>query len=206
MKQMRTMLLVSAFGLFAAPAAWGQTASERAAKRLADILDPAGKSGSILSSPKVRMGPAKIERPEPNLPLATAEPPAVPSPDKKAPRPRLSPEPSPLAVNVGDPVAPPSAPLQTGPLAKQLGTDVQPPIPLPILGAYLRDRASVADPSMEISAMSLVRDQKPERVNPVSFAPWNLPDPFETSLAIRLRELWPEQPTPPPFLLAPTAR
>ncbi len=206
MMSMRTMIFGCAMLLSIAPLASGQTASAKVAQRIGAILDPAGKGGGVLSSPQPRVGPAKIERPEAALPLANAVPPLAPLPEKKAPRPRLSPEPSPLAANVGDPVVPQPTVLPAGPLAKQLATDAQAAVPLPILGVQVRDRISVADPSMEISALSILREQKPQRLNPVAFSPWNLPDPFENAIVIRLREPWAEEPMPPLFVTPPTGR
>ena len=206
MMSMRTMIFGCALSLAIAPLSWGQSASAKVAQRIGAILDPAGKDGGVISSPQSRVGPAKIERPEATLPLADAAPPLAPLPEKKSPQPRLSPEPSPLAANVGAPAAPQPTVLPAGPLAKQLAANPQVAAPLPILGVQVRDRISVADPSMEISALSILREQKPQRLNAVAFSPWNLPDPFENAIVIRLRELWAEEPMPPLFVTPPTGR
>jgi hypothetical protein len=105
------------------------------------------------------------------------------------------------AVNFGQSGAPPKAPL-----AKQYAVDVQKPVPLPILGAYVRDRVSVADPTLEISAIAILTPQAPWRLNPVPFSPWNLPDPFERANEIRLREPPPENTELPLFIVSPTRR
>jgi hypothetical protein len=98
------------------------------------------------------------------------------------------------------------APPPPGKLVKQLGVDAQKPAPLPIMGAYVRDRVSVADPSGEISALSILTPQKPERLNPAPFSPWNLPDPFEHANVIRLRQPWPESFDLPLLIQPPTRR
>jgi hypothetical protein len=92
-----------------------------------------------------------------------------------------------------------------GKLMKQPSVDVQKPTPLPVMGTYVRDRVSVADPSMEISAASILKPQKAERVVPAPFTPWNLPDPFEHAETIRLREPLPEN-TELPVFVAPLTR
>jgi hypothetical protein len=104
-------------------------------------------------------------------------------------------------ISFGQAVAPPK-----GKLVKPISIDVQKPAPLPTLGAYVRDRVSVADPSAEISARSILKRQNPARLNPVPFAPANLPDPFEHAEAVRLRTPWPESPEPPLFVVPPTKR
>src|SRR2546421_39995 len=79
----------------------------------------------------------------------------------------------------GEPVLPEAVELPTGPLVRLPSVDARETIPLPILAQPQRDRASLADPTIEASMAAALGEITPHRLLPVPFAPLNLPDPFE---------------------------
>lgn len=173
--------------------AHAQTSSVKASARIRELLDPTNQSVPVAATaPAPRVGPAKIERPESKLPLIDAGPPAISQPILKPVRPASPPEPSIVTATFAEPVFPSPRSLPDGLLYQQIVMDLKSAPPLPYLGAYVKDRISLADPTGEISAQAILKPQSPERANPAPFAPWNLPDPFENWLAIQLRDAWPE--------------
>ena len=89
--------------------------------------------------------------------------------------------------------------VSAGPLLRMPSVNMDQPIPVPILAKPLRDRASLADPTLEASLAAALATSAPRRAGPLPFAPINLPDPFEHSRAIRLRRSLDEAPMPPPI-------
>ena len=83
-----------------------------------------------------------------------------------------------------------------GPLLRLPSVNVEQPIPVPILAKPQRDRASLADPTLEVSVAAALTPLTPRRAGPVPFVPINLPDPFEHGHAIRLRNPPDEAPLP----------
>lgn len=196
-----------AFCLCGTPA-WAQTAEEKFAALMQSRLDPTATLDlrGFAKAPKPRVGPSKVERPD--LPIAPAElePPPAPLPAGRPVRPRLGAEPPALSELRVHAQAPPQVVLPAGPLAKQWAPDVKTPIPLPLLGGYVADRVSLADPSLEASVGLTREPQTPARAGEAPFSPWNLPDPFEHANTVRLRQPWPEDPNPPTFPVRPTSR
>ena len=203
---LRTKLLTACVLMLAANTGQAQSLSSKLSAGLQERLAPTNSSAASLMTPAKtgRVGAAKIERPEPNLTIAEVVVPPVPTPRDKEVRPRISPERSPLAAWFAEPITPHEVAFADAPLAKQQGVDVQSVPPLPILGNYVKDRVSLADPSWEVSGFLILSPQSPERLNSVPFSAWNLPDPFENAVVIRLREVWAETPDLPRFIVPPT--
>lgn len=142
---------------------------------------------------------------QPQLGLTNVDvlPSLVPLPPIKPYRPRNAQEPAPLLGWTGDrelpaPIKAPAATpvVQVNP---QLETMAQ-------FGQYVRDRASLADPTWEASMLLILDPKSPWRDAPLPFHPLNLPDPFEAANAVRLRSPWPETTELPRFVVPPTGR
>ncbi|GEM_PF-3941820 len=175
------------------------TALTKIEQRLAELLTPGAKASrdTLTSQLPPRKALTSLEKPEPPLKSAQLPPPAPPKPDAKPVRPRTLPEEAPLARNFSQPEAPQAINLIAGPLVRLWSPDVNEPLPLPILGTGVRDRASLADPSLEASVAATQAKLSPARTQTVPFQPQNLPDPFEHSQTVRLRNPLDELPTPP---------
>ena len=200
-------LWVLAVALALASTASAQPPSVKAAERVAVLLGEPGVVPPLtVSPPKARATPAKIESPEVMMPLVDAQPVLAPAPSRPALAPASPREPVPLMGVLGAPVVPAVIVFPTGLLAKQYVLELKADDALPVLGGYAKDRVAVSDPTMELCARGILSAQNPERLIPVPFTPWNLPDPFEHVEAVRLRVVWAESPEPPAFLQPPTRR
>jgi hypothetical protein len=116
---------------------------------------------------RLRAG-GNLETPELPLPPGQAElPPPLDTADPKAPAPRKLPE----ARRIRLPAV-----------------DVDDPLPLPVLGQALPDRAPLTDPTADISRKAAVAASVAARATPFPFLRINLPDPFEHKQVIRLRK------------------
>ena len=175
------------------------TALSKVEQRLAELLAPGAKASR--ETPMSALPPRKplqsLEKPE--LPLQSAQlpPPPLPKPDAKPVRPRTLPEEAPLVRIFNQPETPQAISLPAGPLVRLWSPDVNEPLPLPILGAAVRDRGSLADPSLEASVAATQAKLNPARTQAVPFQPQNLPDPFEHRQTVRLRQALDELPAPP---------
>jgi hypothetical protein len=109
------------------------------------------------------------------------------------------PEEAPLSEIGADPARPGATEPPAGPKVRLPSVDVEQPIPLPILAQPHKDRASLADPTLEASVAAALGALTLHRAAPVPFVPINLPDPFEHSEAVRLRYPPDELPMPPPI-------
>jgi hypothetical protein len=84
------------------------------------------------------------------------------------------------------------------------GRDPSKPAELPLLSSKpVPDRASLADPTVEFTARSVISIVLPLRADPAGFVRINLPDPFEHAAAAKPRTTVPEDPnrslgSPPP--------
>jgi hypothetical protein len=67
------------------------------------------------------------------------------------------------------------------------GPEVNRPVPLPILAQPAPDRASLDDPTADLSAAAVQAAAPPPRTAPAPFLRLTLPDPFEPRNAVRLR-------------------
>jgi hypothetical protein len=176
----------------------GPGPAEKAAKRLAELLEPgAAKEVPFASKPLPRRGSWWIEHPQAPLPVFQGTPPLLPpAPLQTAPPPHPREE-APLAGYRSEPPAPFAVALPEGSLVRLPAVDVNQPLPLPILAQPQRDRASLADPTYETSIAFALAQVQAIRIGPVPFVPINLPDPFENSQAVRLRFVLEEHPLPP---------
>lgn len=173
------------------------TASEKAARRLAELMVPgAGASAPFASVPKPRNPTWWIEHPQMPLPVFQGAPPRFVLPPKPTTAlPHLS-EGMPLARIHSDPVLPAAVVLPSDALIRISTIDVNQPLPLPILARPEREPGSLSDPSYDTSlALALTRVEA-ARLAPVPFTPVNLPDPFEHGHAVRLRYVVDEEPQP----------
>jgi hypothetical protein len=177
------------------------SAAETASRRLAELLTPGRESGNdgMPKGPIPRRSPGSLENPEVPLPVFKGTPPHLSLPGLKQAKPGNPPEEAPLSRFRSDPVKPEFVELPAGPLVRLPSIDVEQPIPLPILAQPHRDRASLADPTLEASVAAALAPVTVARTAPMPFTPLNLPDPFENSQAIRLRYTPDELPTPPPI-------
>lgn len=190
------------------PVACAQPPAAKVEERVRLLLGEPGviAGNNLTTTPKPRPGPAKIETPEADFSAFDAHPPLVPLPTRAAVKPASPTEPSPLTASYTTPIVPQAVVLNAGLLARQQAFELKTADPVPYLGLYVKDRISVTDPSMEISAQGILTPQNPERLAPAPFTPLNLPDPFEHATVVRLRTAWTEAAEPPLFLQQPTRR
>lgn len=175
-----------------------QTATEKAEKRLADLLAPGGTSAAALpAQPLAWKASAAVEDIAARVkPFAGATVRLPQSPGKEV-RPRAVPEGVPL-VSYQDRSSPPKdVKLPTKPLIRLPSLDVDTPLPIPILAQQQKDRASLGDPALEASLSAALKRLTPARSRPVPFMALNLPDPFEHVRAGQLRNPPDENPMPP---------
>lgn len=176
-----------------------KTARERVEQRLADLLTPRGivDAPPAAPNPPPRKPSRDLDHPEAPLASVSVLPPVPPKPEAKLVRPRMLPEETPLVCAFHHPEAPQAVSLPVQPLVRLWSWDVNEPLPLPILGTGVRDRASLADPSLEASVAAAQAKLAPTRTQPAPFQAANLPDPFEHAQAIRLRTPIDEAAAPP---------
>jgi hypothetical protein len=181
-------------GWWAMQGAAQPSATEQAQQRLQALVQPGRPSEEPRSgNSPARMTTQPLRLPEAPLPKANPAPPALPRPAAKVSSPRPPREDSPLAHSFGQPEPPQVMQLPSEPLVRLWQPDVQEPVPLPILGTAVRDRASLADPSLEASVAATQRPVAVSRVQPVPFQPMNLPNPFEHAEAVRLQRTFEER-------------
>jgi hypothetical protein len=176
-----------------------KTAREKVEQRLADLLTPGGIVSELAAAPNPPpRKPSRVsDKPEVPLTSVTILPPAPPKPEAKPVRPRTLPEETPLVRTFNQPEAPQEISLPAQSLVRLWSWNVHEPLPLPLLGTGVRDRASLADPSLDASVAATQAKLEPARSQPAPFQAANLPDPFEHAQAIRLRTPLDELPAPP---------
>ncbi|MCI0680743.1 MAG: hypothetical protein L0Y71_01450 [Gemmataceae bacterium] len=183
----------------ALPAQAPQSAREKVEQRLADLLAPRGvvEAPPAAPNPPPRKPSPALDQPEVPLASATILPPAPPKPEAKLVLPRMLPEDTPFVRTFNEPAPPETVSLPVQPLIRLWSWHVNDPLPLPILATAVRDRASLADPSLDASIAAAKAKIEPVRKQPVPFQAANLPDPFEHANTIRLRNPLDENPAPP---------
>jgi hypothetical protein len=176
-------------------------ATERAEKRLAELLRPGVRfdSTGLRTRPLRWPIPHALEQPAVPLSLYRGMPPHIELAEGKPTLPRPLAEGQPLVSYVEQPQPPKRVELPTGPLLRLLSTDAREPLPLPILARPQKDRASLADPTLEASIAAALKPLTPARDKPLPFTPVNLPDPFEYIPAGQLRNP-PEESVMPPYI------
>jgi hypothetical protein len=138
------------------------------------------------AAPKPRKLAAFLDAP--SVPTTDPGPvvPRLPLPAAKEVRPTALPDRVPTDFAPDRPLLPERGELATGPLTKQAGPDPATPTEVPVLSAKpVPDRASLADPTIEFTARSVISPMLPLRTQPAGFLRFNLPDPFEYSAAAR---------------------
>jgi hypothetical protein len=190
---------------------FGQTSVEPARERqsaherLSKLLAPRGLDSRQPDSAPApfRFAPRPLPLPDAPLPKVEAPRPTLPKPSAKALQPRPASEDVPLVRSFGhsEPPRPLSLPAEA--LVRLWRPDPDGPWPLPVLGAAERDRASLADPTLEWSVAAAQAKVNVGRGQPVPFEPQNVPNPFEHAEAVRLRHPVPEAPMPPLTLKPP---
>ena len=199
---MTRIVLVGLLALSFAPATWGQTAREKVSLRTAMLLDPLARplESNVVALPTVRPIPRRLADPQLPFSLAEVEPPRVPAIVLVPARPRMKPELFALAYFRAEPDMPQPIAFNAGAPAIQWAPDSRTPAVMPIIGKYIRDRASLTDPSLEASVAASLTPQQPERLGPAAFTATNLPDPFEHVQTIRPTRPWTELDRMPAFL------
>jgi hypothetical protein len=177
--------------------------ADREGRLLVEKLQPSDQAPPLADEkrivPKRQPGPAKLENPDVPLPDVTISQPASIPLEKnrdKPVRPTLLEGEAPLSrrrIEVDPPVA---VKLPAAPKIAWPSSDVNQPIPLPILARPVVDRASLDDPSGDVSQAAALASTVPDRTAPAPFLRLNLPDPFEHRNTVRLRTRPPESPLP----------
>jgi hypothetical protein len=207
MRRNITLCVAGFLALFAGPA-FAQTATEKAEKRLAELLAPGGGAPVMFATQPVawKASPSLENfvfagKPIAGVPLRLALPPI------KELKPRPAPEDTPLVSFREQPMGPKEVQLPTKPLIKLPSVDVHTPLPIPILAQPAKDRASLGDPTLQASLDATLKNISPKRERPVPFTALNLPDPFENMRYVQLRNPPEENPTPPVIpLVKPSAK
>jgi hypothetical protein len=177
--------------------------ADRGGRLLAENLRPSDQIPPLTDEkrigPKRQSGPTKLENPDVPLPVVAVSPPA-PIPleqvKDKPVRPHLLQEEAPLSrARIDIPVFG-MVKLPAGPKYAWPSPDVNQPIPLPTLARPVVDRASLDDPSGDVSQAEALASRVPDRTTPAPFLRLSLPDPFEHRNTVRLR-------TPPPQINLP---
>ncbi len=175
------------------------SAGDRGTKLVAERLKPSEAAFSAQGGgPSRKPGVASLEDPQVPLPTLAGGSPRPPerSPGK-GPQPGPVPEELPLARHRADPELPHRVELPSAGLVRLPALDLNAPALLPILATPQADRAPLTDPAPGLSAAAVVAEAIPLRTDPAPFVRLNLPDPFEHSQAVRLRNPVEENPTPP---------
>jgi hypothetical protein len=181
------------------PAAFAQTATEKAEKRLAELLTPGTKvnAAAFTTQAVVLPGPKSLENFVLPVKPYVGVPVRLPQVLGKEVKPRSVPETNPLLTVRDESPAPTAVQLPAQPLIRLPSLDVQTPLPIPILARPQKDRASLGDPAVEASLDAAMKRFTPRRDQPVPFTPLNLPDPFEHVRTGQLRNPPEENPMPP---------
>ena len=196
---MKRFLIISACVIGVAQSASAQTATDKAEKRLADLLAPGSglNAAGFASQPMAWRTARTVD--DFSLPIKpyAGTPVRLPQAPGKEVKPRSAPEGVPLVAHREEPVVPAQVQLPTKPLIRLPSIDVHTPLPIPILAQPTKDRASLGDPALEASLDAALKKLTPTRDRPVPFIPLNLPDPFEYIRAGQLRNPPEESATPP---------
>jgi len=194
MKQSITLAVCLAF----ASPLLAQSASEKVAKRLVDLLTPGSNVSPIgAAKPLAWKAGKSVDAIElPIMPYA-GTPARLPQAPAKDAKPRALPEGPPLIAYQDRTPLPQAVELPTTPLIRLPAIDLHAPLAIPILAQASKDRASLAEPAFEASVDAAMRRFAPVRDKPVPFTPLNLPDPFEHVRYGELRNPPSESATPP---------
>jgi hypothetical protein len=180
-------------------AAFAQNPGKALQDKIAAMLDPTVKiePGNLAGKPLERPMLDRLAYPAMKIPGSAATTPKPPTISMKPVRPSLAPEGAPLSHARSEPVPPVALVLPEQPLLRLPSIDLERPLPVPLLAVQVRDRTSLADPSLEASVAAALAPQRPVRTQPVPFAPLNLPDPFELQTQVKPRTTLEESSQPP---------
>jgi hypothetical protein len=153
-------------------------------------------TGCLAGAWAVAAAPEPIPVPSVPLPTPPLAMPHLPSAKGNNPLlPRLVP-PETLAGSPLEPRVPDKPTLPAGERVRVPSVDVNRPVPLPLLGQPLSDRAVVEDVTGEASSAATVATPVPQRTQPTPFVRNNLPDPFELRRPVETRP--PDEVVSPP--------
>jgi hypothetical protein len=183
---------------------------QAAPEKIAAFRFPEDRGGELMSKllpPEAAHKPVE-PRTEPRRPATSAaiESPILPLPPNPVAMPRLPVAKANTALQPrlvlpevlgGSTVEPRPPSLPSGELTRVPSVDVNHPIPLPILGLPLSDRAPIEDVTGEASSAAAIAATMPQRAQPAPFVKNNLPDPFEFRRPVGASPAPAEQPTPP---------
>jgi hypothetical protein len=180
-----------------------QTAAESVDLRLQTLLVPSSHAPAIVSGPVAWPAAKAIEKPQMPLSAFAGLPPQPVVPAGKSRVPRSLPEEVPVIAQAKPPQR---VELPTQPLIQLPSADVDAPLPVPILARPKQDRAALDDATMEASQAAALERVRSRRMEPVPFAPVNLPDPFENIRTGGLHHPPAEQVQPPAVPIRTPAR
>jgi hypothetical protein len=165
------------------------------AKQLPPSDRPPATSDGAAPAPRHLPGAPGLEHPSVPLPPNQGQVPRLPAHRKGPPlRPRSLPDELPLSGSRPEPPQEPQFP--AGDRVRLPGPDVNQPVPLPVLATPAPDRASLDDPTADLSSAAAQSAAVPARDAPAPFGKVSLPDPFENRNAVRLRQTPPEKDEP----------
>jgi hypothetical protein len=164
---------------------------DKEGKLLAEVLRPSEKPLGPLApealKPRRFSASPSVEKPQLPLLPSTVEMPRQADTQKGTQvRPGLLPEEPPLAHYQIAVAQPEPIKLPAGPRVRLPSTNVNQPIPLPILAQPISDRVPLDDPTVTVSHSAALAETFPGRTNPAPFLRLTLPDPFEHRNVIRL--------------------
>lgn len=168
--------------------------NDKGGKRLAELLSTAGSVAGQRDKRTTALplaGPPALEHPDSQPPQTGPAPPLAPAKLTSKPVPvlphSLAPE-APLTRSVQEPAGlPRREELPISPRVRIDSLDVEKAPPAPLLAQMVPDRASLDDPTRDVSGASALAIILPERSTPTPFLKFTLPDPFEHAQTVRLR-------------------
>jgi len=167
-----------------------QYPADQGGKVLSELLKPAERLAfafdDLPPGQQLLQPGADVSAPGLPLPSTPAAPILAVAPKDPTLLPRLLAEAQPLANYRDDPSAPTRRELETGTLVAVPLLDVRQPVALGNLGLPMLDRVPLEDPTTEASVSAALAATPPARVDPVPFAPQNLPDPFVNAQTVKL--------------------
>lgn len=174
--------------------------------RINAIFDPPAAIKAADRTPIDLPIPKRLAFPSAAIPGSAVPTPPMPRLFVKTLRPSATSEGPPLAHHRADPETPVPIAFPEQPLVRLPSPEMETPVPFPYLALQIRDRTSIADPSLEASVAAALSPQVPVRMAPVPFSPLNLPDPFELTTQVRPRIAVDEATQPPAIHLFPPAK
>jgi hypothetical protein len=163
--------------------------SDRGGELLAELLVPPekGRPAIELASDKRRVGDSvgALEPAPLYMPSETARARPVLEKPLTPRKPGAVPEAVPFLDQLTSPRLPETTTLVVDSRIRTPAPDVNEPLPLPILGERVTDRASLDDPTLEASVALALAASPPRRATRLPFIRLTLPNPFENRDALR---------------------